>query len=221
MRAPLPAVSEPVLPALPVSIPVLPAVSVHVAPAFAVPHPAGCSPFLKGKPTTQTRHTVNVPLQASTVVKWTSPLITTPKHKSIPNHHSIPNHNLKSKLKLTHPSQQLPTLPMPALPMSRFAYPNPFSSLQSDSSNSKGDEEDDPPIPPPYPRDSSGLPITTPLAFTFSLLSAMLCLARSYRSLSGTRCLTVVCVALVPVCPFAFLPPHCGLRMHRHLGPAV
>jgi hypothetical protein len=101
MRAFLPAVSEPVLPAVsePVSIPVSSAVSVHVVPAPAVPHPAGCSPISKVKPTKETHHMVNTPVPASTTVRWTRPLITTPKHKSIPNHQSIPNHNLQSNLK--------------------------------------------------------------------------------------------------------------------------
>ncbi len=173
--------------------------------------PSLCPPLrivvlFSSKPPKKTRRRANVPLQSSTRVTWASPLITTP------NHQFIHNNNLKSNLKLSHPSQQLPTLPMPALPMSRFAYPNSFSTLQSDPSDSDDDRVDDSlPL-------SSGLPLTTPIAFTFSLLCSVL---RSSRSLFGTRCLTVVCVALVLVCPFAIFPPHCGLRMHRHLGPAV
>ena len=94
------------------------------------------------------------------MLTWVNPLITTPTQQS------TPNHNPQSNRKPSHPAQQHPTLPLPALPMSRFAYPNPFSSLQPDPSDSDDDDVDNPLPLTPYPRD--------PVAFTFSLLCSVL-----------------------------------------------
>jgi hypothetical protein len=103
------------------------------------------------------------------MLTWVNPLITTPTQQS------TPNHNPQSNRKPSHPAQQHPTLPLPALPMSRFAYPNPFSSLQHDPPDSDDDDVDRPLPLTFYPRDSSGLSLTTPVAFTFSLLCSVLC----------------------------------------------
>jgi hypothetical protein len=90
-----------------------------------------------------------------------------PRHRHTPTRHQssivsrshgpaplFPNH---------YPPTSIPIAPLLPSLWSRFASPNPFSSLQSESSDSNG-EDDDEPLPfPPFPLDSLGLPLTTPL----------------------------------------------------------